>query len=268
MSRTAELGLPIPRKLMAVKEEFNQILERRKLQNLDQYLEKSLNTIYSKMLAQKKTTPSQTHIRKPKVRPDDFQKWLLNISKPKKVFEPEIMERVKGKVDINRIIRLSQPRHQPCPDTDPNIIAESALKYVATDRILNLAQPRPEKQDDVVYEIPRIAFPTNHEYASIKSLGTEELARPRQQREKFRKVAVDVRCAYDPVSKGALQYTATVKIRKLAKAKADFSDGQDMTDVFKVKKKALKKPSKKQENVFTKMSTPIEWKVTPKFETS
>lgn len=42
---------------MAVKDEFKQILERRKLQNLDQYLERSLNTIYSKMLAQKYEIP-------------------------------------------------------------------------------------------------------------------------------------------------------------------------------------------------------------------
>lgn len=66
------------------------------------------------------------------------------------------------------------------------------------------------------------------------------------------------------MSRGALQYEASVKIRKLAKPKR--SEDKDGSDPFKVKAKALKKLQKKQEKIFRKMSTPIEWKVTPKFE--
>lgn len=102
-----------------------------------------------------------------------------------------------GTVDINRITRLAQPRHQlSTDDIDKNIIAESALKYVATERITVLARPRLEKLDDVIYGIPRIVFRTNPDYASVKSLGIDKLACARNPREKYRKVTVDVRCAY------------------------------------------------------------------------
>lgn len=163
------------------------------------------------------------------------------------------------------MILLSRPRHQPCPDHQINDISKATLTYVATERILSLAKPRKEKQDDTVYGKPQVPFPTNPEYAGVKSLGIDQLSRPRNPREKYRRINVDIRCSYDPVSKGALKYEASAKIRKLAKPKE--VEEEELADVFKVKKKALKKLSKKQERIFTDMSTPIEWKVTPKFET-
>lgn len=65
------------------------------------------------------------------------------------------------------------------------------------------------------------------------------------------------------MSRGALQYEASVKIRKLGKPKSIEDD--ELLDPFKVKKKALAKLPKKQQAIFMKMSTPIEWKVTPKY---
>lgn len=104
-------------------------------------------------------------------------------------------KRVTGNVDIKRIVRLSQPRHKPCPERDPNIIAESALEYVATERIVSLAQPRKEKTNDTVYGMPCITLPPNPQFASFKSHGIDKLAQLLHPREKFRKVTVDVRCS-------------------------------------------------------------------------
>ncbi len=117
---------------------------------------------------------------------------------------------------------------------------------------------------EVVYEIPPISFPIPPEYAAVKSLGIDKLSLPLHPRQKYRGVATDDRCAYTPVSRGAMQYEPSVKIRKLAKPR-NF-DENEMEDVYQVKKKALMKLPKKKEKIFKKMSTPVEWKVTPKFE--
>lgn len=131
---------------------------------------------------------------------------------------------------------------------------------------MSLAQPKKEKSEDKVYEIPRIFFPINPDYQSVKSHGIEKLALPQHPKRKYVKVDVDVRCSYSPVSRGALQYEASDKVRKLAKPKS--VEEEEVIDPYKVKAKALRKLQKKQEKVFLKMSTPIEWKVTPKYETS
>lgn len=146
-----------------------------------------------------------------------------------------------------------------------NNVSKATLEYVATERILTLAQPRKEKQEEIIFSIPRISYPTNNDYAAVKSHGIDKLALPPHPRSKYRKVTVDVRCSYSPVSRGALQYEASVKIRKLAKPKRNHQD-EEVSDPYKVEAKALKKLQKKQEKTFLKMSTPIEWKVTPKFE--
>lgn len=127
---------------------------------------------------------------------------------------------------------------------------------------MSLAQPRKEKQEEFI--VPPISFPTNPDYASVKSQGIDKLSQPLHPRQKYRKVDVDVRCAYNPVSRGALQYEASAKIRKLSQPK--HTEEEEVSDPYKVTKKALRKLQKKQENIFIKMSTPIEWKVTPKFE--
>lgn len=168
-------------------------------------------------------------------------------------------------MDHNRIARLSQPRHRPYPEEgDINKVSPATLKYVATERVLSLAQPRQEKLDDVVYEIPRISFPINPDYASVKSHGLDKLAQPLHPRAKHVKGAVDDRCSYSPVSRGALQCETSALTKKLARPKE--IEEEEASDPYKVKKKALIKLQKKQESVFVKMSTPIEWKVTPKFE--
>lgn len=129
---------------------------------------------------------------------------------------------------------------------------------------MSLAHPKREKTEDHVFEIPRISYPINPEYISVKSHGTDKLALPQNPKKKYIKVDVDVRCSYNPVSRGALQYEASDKVRKLAKPKT--VDEEEVSDPYKVKKKALRKLQKKQEKIFLKMSTPIEWKVTPKYE--
>lgn len=160
---------------------------------------------------------------------------------------------------------MSQPRNRPYPESDPNTIPKATLEYVATDRIANLAQPRKEKNDDNIYGIPRISFPINPDYATVRSHGIDKLSQPLHPRKKYLKFDVDVRCSYDHVSRGALQYEATTKIRKLAKPRLS-QEEETTADPYKVKKKALRKLQKRQEKVFLAMSTPIEWKVTPKFE--
>lgn len=166
---------------------------------------------------------------------------------------------------MNRIVQLSQPRHRPYQDTDIPIISKASLKYVASERVLSLSQPKKEKLDDIVYEIPRISFPINPAFASIKSHGIDKLSLALHPRTKYLKGTVDDRCSYSPVSRGALQYETSAKIRQLGKPKS--IEEEEVSDPYKVKKKALIKLQKKQEKIFLKMSTPIEWKVTPKYET-
>lgn len=167
-------------------------------------------------------------------------------------------------MDLNRVIRLSQPRYRPCSDGDMKNIPEATLKYVATERILGLAQPRREKFEDITYEIPRISFPISPAYAAVKSLGIDRLSLPSHPRTKYHKVYADVRCSYSPVSRGALQYEPSDKIRKLSKPKS--VEENELSDPYAVKKKALRKLPRKKEKIFKKLSTPL--KVTPKFEVS
>lgn len=171
---------------------------------------------------------------------------------------------MKGNVDYNHIVRLAQHRYRPAPDPEINNISQATLKYVATERILSLAQPRKDKAEDIVYEIPRISFPVNPDYVTVKSHGIDKLALPSKPRKKYIKVDVDVRCSYNPVSRGALKYEASDKVRKLAKPKT--LEEEEVSDPYKVKKKALRKLQKNQEKVFIKMSTNYDWKITPKYE--
>lgn len=168
---------------------------------------------------------------------------------------------------MNRIGRLAEPRHRPpYSDHEGNAISRSTLRYVATERIISLSQPKREVDIQIIYKIPRTQFPENPDYVNVKSHGTEKLARPRHPRQKYLKVNVDVRCSYTPVKPSALRYDPTVRLRKLAQPRE--VEEEELKDAYKVSKKALKKPSKKQEATFKAMSTPIERMVTPKYESA
>lgn len=143
-------------------------------------------------------------------------------------------------------------------------VSERALKYCATKRILKLSQPKQKKYKSQIFQIPRIRYPTDPTYDAVKSRGFKKLATPslRRARQKFNGVHLDSRCTYQPVRRGALKYEISPKLRKLAKHKR--YEEISSKDPYQVTKKALRKLSKQQKEIFLKKATPIPWKVTRK----
>lgn len=165
----------------------------------------------------------------------------------------------------------NRPNLSPVPSAT-TIVAKSALNYCASDRIKTIAKPkRPVKKmidrmededddyDEICPDFDRPPVPKR--YRNVKSSGTIKLAIPKNGRKKYVKGATPFQIMTD-VSKNALKYVASDRIKKLARHKMDRSDPP--INPFVVKSNAKKKlPSNKKE-IFRKLSKPYDWKITQK----
>ncbi|KAK9751994.1 Testicular haploid expressed repeat [Popillia japonica] len=147
---------------------------------------------------------------------DDPREWVELRARPKKVFLPEPIPRgptvdlldLKEKIDA-----LATPKKVELIEyRDPTIIPESALTYVATERILELSRPtafRLMKEEPIIPGAVKPEALTFHVTERLKTLATPKVAQGGHD--------TDVREDAFAISPNALKYIATERIKELAK---------------------------------------------------
>ncbi|XP_058061604.1 testicular haploid expressed gene protein-like [Anopheles bellator] len=222
--RIQQLALPRVRNLIAVHQEYRQLLERWRQEQLKKKMKQSSLTIYSQLAG----------VELPKIRdakfmsPDDWQRhkdWLELNALPKKLPAP-CREKRKQKpltVLLVRLESLAAPRYTRRKITKKELanlkkipsVKPAALKATASEHVLKLAEPieRRRRAKGIQVEDTRIPESVLKMQASDRLL---ELAVPKR----YTKVNNEYRDNPFTVEPNALKAKASDRVQELAKPKA------------------------------------------------
>uniref|UniRef100_A0A182M416 Uncharacterized protein n=1 Tax=Anopheles culicifacies TaxID=139723 RepID=A0A182M416_9DIPT len=217
--RIQQLALPHVRKLVAAQQEYRRFIDRRRQDQLEKRIKKSIFTVYSRLA--NVTLPEIDKLKG--MSPDEWQKhqeWLTRNAQPKQAPAPEEPKRERKPLTalINRIESLSEPRYARKKFTGPEkagpAAKPAALKAMPSDHVAKLAVPleRRRRAKGVVVEDTRL--PENV-LKAVASSRVAELAVAKS----YRNVYNEYRDKPFTVEPNALKAKASDRTLELAKPK-------------------------------------------------